>query len=78
MPLELQQAGWLAPNTWALEAFEGVFRRGDSLLLLGYCWGAQYLDCWVPDSWWPGVVANSATTLTLVKPLQPVLLWEQI
>jgi hypothetical protein len=39
MPLELQQAGWLTPNTWALEAlesFEGVFRRGDSLLLLGY------------------------------------------
>jgi len=35
MPLELQQLGWLTPNTWALEAFEGVFRRGESVLLLG-------------------------------------------
>ena len=35
MPNELQGAGWFTPNTWALEAYEGIFRRGENLLDLG-------------------------------------------
>lgn len=32
MPEALQEAGWLTPNTWALEAYSGIFWRQDSLL----------------------------------------------
>ena len=32
MPEGLRQIGWLTPNTWALEAYSGVFWRGDTLL----------------------------------------------
>lgn len=32
MPEGLRQLGWLTPNTWALEAYSGVFWRGESLL----------------------------------------------
>lgn len=32
MPDVLKDLGWLTPNTWALEAYSGVFWRGDSLL----------------------------------------------
>ena len=34
MPQPLQAAGWLTPNTWALEAYSGIFWRGDSLLVV--------------------------------------------
>jgi ABC-2 type transport system permease protein len=32
MPDLLQSLGWLTPNTWALEAYSGIFWRGESLL----------------------------------------------
>ena len=32
MPEVLKDLGWLTPNTWALEAYSGVFWRGESLL----------------------------------------------
>ena len=32
MPDVLKELGWLTPNTWALEAYSGVFWRGESLL----------------------------------------------
>ena len=31
MPEVLKDLGWLTPNTWALEAYSGVFWRGESL-----------------------------------------------
>ena len=31
MPAVLKDLGWLTPNTWALEAYSGVFWRGDPL-----------------------------------------------
>jgi ABC-2 type transport system permease protein len=31
MPEALQAAGWLTPNTWALEAYSGIFWRGEEL-----------------------------------------------
>lgn len=31
MPDWLREAGWLTPNTWALEAYDNVVRRGESL-----------------------------------------------
>lgn len=31
MPTLLKDLGWLTPNTWALEAYSGVFWRGDPL-----------------------------------------------
>jgi ABC-2 type transport system permease protein len=40
MPQWLQQLGWLTPNTWALEAYSGVFWRSESALqLLPLCCG---------------------------------------
>jgi ABC-2 type transport system permease protein len=32
MPDLLKSLGWLTPNTWALEAYSGIFWRGESLL----------------------------------------------
>ncbi len=32
MPEALRQIGWLTPNTWALEAYSGIFWRQDSLI----------------------------------------------
>jgi ABC-2 type transport system permease protein len=32
MPEALKNLGWLTPNTWALEAYSGIFWRGESLL----------------------------------------------
>ena len=32
MPEALQDLGWLTPNTWALEAYSGIFWRGEDLL----------------------------------------------
>lgn len=37
MPAAMQKLGWLTPNTWALEAYSGIFWRQDSLL-----------DIWMP------------------------------
>jgi ABC-2 type transport system permease protein len=34
MPHWLQQLGWVTPNTWALEAYSGVFWRSESALQL--------------------------------------------
>ncbi len=31
MPDVLKELGWLTPNTWALEAYSGIFWRGESL-----------------------------------------------
>jgi ABC-2 type transport system permease protein len=40
MPQWLQQLGWITPNTWVLEAYSGVFWRGDQALqLLPVCLG---------------------------------------
>jgi ABC-2 type transport system permease protein len=38
MPPLLQDIGWLTPNTWALEAYTGVFWRGESLGALWLPW----------------------------------------
>jgi ABC-2 type transport system permease protein len=32
MPEVLKDLGWLTPNTWALEAYSGIFWRGESLM----------------------------------------------
>ena len=37
MPLWLRELGWLTPNTWVLEAYSGIFWRGESLA-----------DLWLP------------------------------
>ncbi|MGI9341781.1 MAG: ABC transporter permease [Gammaproteobacteria bacterium] len=37
MPEAMQKLGWFTPNTWALEAYSGIFWRQDSLL-----------DIWMP------------------------------
>jgi ABC-2 type transport system permease protein len=34
MPSWLQTLGWITPNTWALEAYSGLFWRGEPLLVL--------------------------------------------
>ncbi len=34
MPAWLQTLGWITPNTWALEAYSGLFWRGEPLLAL--------------------------------------------
>jgi ABC-2 type transport system permease protein len=34
MPHWLQQLGWMTPNTWALEAYSGVFWRSEPALQL--------------------------------------------
>jgi len=34
MPEWLQQLGWMTPNTWALEAYSGVFWRSEPALQL--------------------------------------------
>ena len=40
MPHWLQQLGWITPNTWALEAYSGVFWRSEpALQLLPICLG---------------------------------------
>jgi len=40
MPQWLQQLGWITPNTWALEAYSGVFWRSEpALQLLPACFG---------------------------------------
>lgn len=36
MPDVLKDLGWLTPNTWALEAYSGVFWRGESLLAVAF------------------------------------------
>jgi ABC-2 type transport system permease protein len=30
MPPEFRMLGWITPNTWALEAYGGIFQRGDA------------------------------------------------
>jgi len=39
MPVWLRELGWLTPNTWVLEAYSGIFWRGESLA-----------DLWLPCS----------------------------
>ncbi|MBL8198911.1 MAG: ABC transporter permease [Chromatiales bacterium] len=34
MPEWLQTVGWITPNTWALEAYSGLFWRGETLQAL--------------------------------------------
>ena len=54
MPEALQKIGWLTPNTWALEAYSGIFWRGESLagimLPLGAL-AATALLSWVLANW---------------------------
>ena len=54
MPESLQQLGWLTPNTWALEAYSGIFWRQDSLLEiwppLGAMLGTAVLS-WLAANW---------------------------
>lgn len=40
MPGLLQDLGWITPNTWALEAYTGIFWRGDTLADLAGPWCA--------------------------------------
>jgi ABC-2 type transport system permease protein len=32
MPPWLRELGWLTPNTWVLEAYSGIFWRGEGLV----------------------------------------------
>lgn len=54
MPETMQQVGWLTPNTWALEAYSGIFWRQDSLLEiwapLGALAGTALLS-WMAANW---------------------------
>ncbi len=43
MPPTLQMLGWITPNTWALEAYTGVFWRGESAAALVLPWTALTL-----------------------------------
>ncbi|WP_290653623.1 ABC transporter permease [Aquisalimonas sp.] len=38
MPPWLQELGWLTPNAWAIEAYQGILWRGESLDLLALRW----------------------------------------
>lgn len=40
MPPALRTLGWITPNTWALEAYTGIFWRDDALAQLLVPWGA--------------------------------------
>jgi ABC-2 type transport system permease protein len=40
MPPLLQSLGWLTPNTWALEAYAGIFWRDDPVVRLLLPWAA--------------------------------------
>jgi len=54
MPEALKQAGWLTPNTWALEAYSGIFWRQDSLLEIWAPLGAMVgtaLLAWMAANW---------------------------
>ncbi|MFW2403805.1 MAG: ABC transporter permease [Gammaproteobacteria bacterium] len=54
MPESLQQLGWLTPNTWALEAYSGIFWRQDSLLEVWPPVGAMLgtaLLAWLGANW---------------------------
>jgi ABC-2 type transport system permease protein len=39
MPRFIQNLGWLTPNTWALEAYTGIFWRDDPPAALLLPWG---------------------------------------
>jgi ABC-2 type transport system permease protein len=43
MPQFVQDLGWLTPNTWALEAYTGIFWRDDPLSALLLPWGMLVL-----------------------------------
>jgi ABC-2 type transport system permease protein len=40
MPGWLQELGWLSPNTWAIEAYQGVLWRDSTLIELLPAWTA--------------------------------------
>jgi ABC-2 type transport system permease protein len=42
MPGWLQQLGWATPNTWAIEAYSGVFWRGETALQLAPICGSLF------------------------------------
>lgn len=42
MPQWLQKLGWITPNTWALEAYSGVFWRSETALQLLPLWGSLF------------------------------------
>jgi len=54
MPEMMQRVGWLTPNTWALEAYSGIFWRQESLLEilapLGALFGTALL-AWLGANW---------------------------
>ncbi|MFQ5634420.1 MAG: ABC transporter permease, partial [Gammaproteobacteria bacterium] len=54
MPEALKQVGWLTPNTWALEAYSGIFWRQESLpeiwAPLGAMFGTALLS-WMAANW---------------------------
>lgn len=43
MPGWLRDLGWITPNAWAIEAWQGIFWRGDSLAALAPAWGVLAL-----------------------------------
>ena len=43
MPPTLQTLGWLTPNTWALEAYTGIFWRGEAVSALWLPWGMLFV-----------------------------------
>lgn len=59
MPPLMQDLGWLTPNTWGLEAYTGIFWRGDGLaalalplgLLLVVGVGALVVARWLARRW---------------------------
>lgn len=54
MPDAMQRLGWLTPNTWALEAYSGIFWRQDTLLGIwapvGALLGTALLS-WLAANW---------------------------
>ena len=39
MPGWLQDLGWITPNAWGIEAYQGIFWRGDTMVELAPYWG---------------------------------------
>jgi len=72
MPEALKQIGWLTPNTWALEAYSGIFWRQDSLLdiwaPLGALLGTAVL-AWMAANWIARVrVYGAGREVAVVRP----------
>ncbi|MDJ0927677.1 MAG: ABC transporter permease [Gammaproteobacteria bacterium] len=77
MPEALQKVGWLTPNTWALEAYSGIFWRQDSLIEIAAPVGAMFgtaLLAWLAANWIAQVrVHGSRGQVTAAHPPEKVI-----